>query len=550
VVTHLALCCASPAIQETCCIGTLTCKRLILTTCSLIAASLAVSTPAHAKSVHLAWKPIPHALRYEIRIERGGKVIVKKLLDHESWAGELPFGVYAYQIRAWDKIKRAGEWSAPSALVVMAGAPQALPADEKEKVFFTPKTQVILRWKAVPTAKRYLVEVKREGEKIHSETVTATELSLDSLKAGHYTWQVAAVFEADGRGPSSIQGRHWDSALSETIEFTLKHEALPAPTQKAPLGRFRPPTDGKLQLSWAKVDGAEGYEVSLKKIPEAGRGPAAEEAVYSKYVTQADHLEVQVTGDGHYVWQVRAIASISERKDPDSLGTQSVARFALDRNAIYDPHTGFIALGTFFAPYTYQVKNPQTGGNTLATSSVATSIGISGEYWTQRQWGFGASFNDRFFALGGQNFTDPELQLVEKYRLVLDSGAFPWALYPVAGVELRQYTDITPSTTGIGLSGSDSFMTAGPLIGMELRKQLTEKFTLGGKVLYYVPVLGGSSSANLSAGLQAYYWFADRWAVGAGLFVENRSIDHTTASGDEEIQMNGSYFFASLIWSF
>ena len=63
------------------------------------------------------------ASSYEISIERNGKSILVKKSASTQWNGELDNGVYAYQIRAYDRVNRAGAWSSVHALVVMPKSP-------------------------------------------------------------------------------------------------------------------------------------------------------------------------------------------------------------------------------------------------------------------------------------------------------------------------------------------------------------------------------------------------------------------------------------------
>lgn len=517
-------------------------------------ALVAGRTPeALAKEVELSWKSVKHSVRYEIQIEQSDELILKKQLQSNSWKGDLPYGIYAYQIRAWDETERPGQWSEPRPLVVMGDPAIPLqPFEERKKLFYKPTTQSILRWEAVPGATAYKVEVKSGEETIYYDLVKNTELRLESLREGRYVWTVTAVVEAQvDRAPASFLGRRWEGLPCEQAEFTLRHESLPAPTPLFPLSTFKPPKDGLIQLKWSPVPGAEAYEVILSR--QLKGGTLANPVILSSkpIITKDNFQNFKVSKEGQYTWQVRAIASISTPKDPDSLGIKSVSEFVLDRNAIYAPHSGYVAFRALYAPYTYQVSGPQTGGNPLHTASASSTTGLSGEYWPTRLWGVGASFNDRFFSLAGMNFSDPEFQFLAKYRMALNSAENPWAFFPEAGIEARQYSFVVPSFTGKGILNSQSWMSLGPVVGFDLRKQLRSHLSLGAKILYYLPALGGQATNNLSAGLQGFYWINEHWAAGAGLFAEGRSLKKTDSSLNvEQVQMNGSYFYGSLIWSF
>src|SRR4051794_24748275 len=71
-----------------------------------------------AKSVAVKWKEIKGAHGYEIQVQKEGAIISQKKTDETEWTGSLDVGVYSYQIRAIDRVKRPGVWSQPKALVV------------------------------------------------------------------------------------------------------------------------------------------------------------------------------------------------------------------------------------------------------------------------------------------------------------------------------------------------------------------------------------------------------------------------------------------------
>src|SRR4051812_43544153 len=91
---------------------------------TVLAVVFFVSTPVFAKDITIEWKTIKGALKYEFAVERNGAVYLHKIVDETKWSGDLPFGFYAYRLRAIDKLKRGGSWSEVRALVVMPAAPK------------------------------------------------------------------------------------------------------------------------------------------------------------------------------------------------------------------------------------------------------------------------------------------------------------------------------------------------------------------------------------------------------------------------------------------
>jgi hypothetical protein len=85
----------------------------------LVVAAVLVPRIAQAKLVQISWKPVTHATRYEIQIRRGDEEVLNTQVEDTHWAGDLPFGAYTYQVRAWDVVDRPGQWSVPHSLVVI-----------------------------------------------------------------------------------------------------------------------------------------------------------------------------------------------------------------------------------------------------------------------------------------------------------------------------------------------------------------------------------------------------------------------------------------------
>ena len=120
---------------------------------------------AWAKKVSVQWKPIKGAVAYELQIEKQGKKVAVKKTTGNDWSGDLKFGVYSYQIRAIDRVHRAGSWSAPHALVVMPKEPENIAPREGERYsIYTPAGATKLHWSEVEGVQRYRVVIKKDSE--------------------------------------------------------------------------------------------------------------------------------------------------------------------------------------------------------------------------------------------------------------------------------------------------------------------------------------------------------------------------------------------------
>jgi hypothetical protein len=512
---------------------------------------------AWAKKVSVQWKPIKGAVSYEIQIEKQGKTIAIKKSPDNEWSGDLNFGVYTYHIRAVDRVRRGGSWTAAHALVVMPKEPENISPKNGEKyAIYTSAGSAKLHWTMIEGVAKYRLIVTKDSEPFSNQIVEDTEIELQKLPPGKYEWQVAGVIEAKGRTPSSLENKKWETKLGEPTGFVFQREELSAPDPVFPTGTMRPTENGKINFKWKAVTGADAYELHL--IPRADRSGKAVTGKEIKWVSRSTDSNVNVTSEGSYTWKVRALASVDSNNVAEAVGAESSADFKVDRNAEFWDGTGYVALSTMFAPYTYNVSSPNLNIRSSSLTSDATTLRLSGEYWFKPQWGVGLSAEDSFFQVDGQSFDRKDVEAVMKYRMNLTPGIYGWTLSPKAGLLSREYVLLTPNN-GFSNSGLDEskFETFGPTVGFELRKQLSDKLSLGAKFAYYLPVSSGvqrdsASNRNLGLGVQALGWLNRHWGVGLGVYTENRSISHFTTSGSspDTIYMDGTYIFGSIVYSF
>lgn len=527
---------------------------------AMLMASLAVPRAAAAKSVSIGWKAMRGAVAYEIQVVQDGKAAVEKRLAEPGWSGSLGPGIYSYRIRGIDRLKRPGKWTAPLPLVVIPKPTEnEAPGDGKRVTLYDPSGGIPLKWKPVPGAARYRVQVSRGNALVRDVRVAEPAAVMAALPPGDYSWHVTAIFEARGRAPASIQGKQWPGPPGERSEFKVEHRKLEIPRPTFPLGTMAPPSNGRIQFKWKGVDGAEGYELEIRPSAVRARQPSS---VVSKVIVTDTTATVGVPREGAYAWRVRALANVKRPDDVAASGPQSTAEFRLDRNASYLEGSGYVALSTLLAPYTYRIVSPSTGASGSAGSSSVTLRG-SGEYWFRPQWGMGAAFESTSFQIGDQGNSRIGFELVGKYRVSFGDPGRGWAFAPKLGLEERDYFEIFPSIRKLETIRSSAY---GAVVGFDLRKQISEKLSLGLKVAWFRPFLLRSSqeialnsiasNRNASVGAQALYWVAPRWAVGAGAYLEKRSISYdrlpatAPAKAPEEIYMDGTYFFGSLLYRF
>jgi hypothetical protein len=522
---------------------------------------------AEAKKVKLEWKPLEGAVGYELKIQSETGVLIQKKTEDSLWKGDLSPGAYSYQIRAIDEVKRPGVWSEPLPLAVLPTAPQPkFPPDGSQLEFYNPKLAVPLKWEPIPGVNSYLIELKRDGKVVSKTRVNGTQYDYQNLPPGKYSWQISAVLESGKRAPASLQGKHWETPGGETGDFKVEYKNLETPQVVSPKAIEPPPENGKLRFRWKEVEGAQLYQLhvvqSRRSLPP-GRSLASELTSAKKIYTKDHFIDLKLPGEGTYAWGVRALANLDENQVAQAVGPETLSQFRVDRNAIFHGDLGYLAASVMLAPYDYQINSPanQVQGS---TQSVAFVYRLSGEYVLHPQWAIASGVDYANFQILQNSFNRLSGELFLKYRMNLTSGNYGWFFSPKIGTEFREFNEIVPSDStqpNLGVT-SNKISILGASLGFDLRKQFSESFSIGVKVGYFRPIffIGGSPTGsqfsgsanqrNLSLGIQGLYWLNPTWGIGAGGYFEKRSLSFSTPnqSSPEEIYMDGSYFFGSVVY--
>lgn len=535
-----------------------------------VAATAATSQHAHAKKVSIRWKALRGAAQYEILVQKDGKRVSTQKLEEPAWSGDLPFGIYSYQIRGVDRHERPGQWTPQLPLAVMPAEPEASGPDNGKKLtYYDPKAGPTLEWKRIDGVDQYRVEVLKGGKPVSDQVVSNPQLGLKSLPPGDYSWRVTAIVKPKGRVPASFAAKQWRGKPSELSSFHIERAKLARPSPSYPVGVMLPPSDGRTRFKWSKVDGAEAYRLEVYPKETKARAPASGPLKPLARVTVKDNVaEVPLSADGQYTWKVRALASVPTPAElaagaTETAGDQSATDFKIDKNAAFLEGSGYIALSTMFAPYSYVIVSPANNIKRGAADSSAITWRGSAEYWLKPQWGLSTAFEFTTFQIQSQSFSRKGYELLGKYRMNFGGGKYNWSLSPKFGVEGREYFQVVPASAAIQTFG---LTTYGAAVGIDVRKAFSDRFSVGVKFSYFKPLLvsagevdaltSSASNRNFSIGAQVLYWIGKRWGLGAGALVESRSISYSLKSAPngkltgEEIYMDGKYFFGSLIYSF
>ncbi len=522
------------------------------------------ASSAFAKNAKLEWTEIVGAEGYEIEFvpEKGVKQTHRA--KSASWKGDLPEGLYRYRIRGADRFKRPGTWSDALTLLLMP-APVDLdsPSSGTQLAYFGGSPQIILKWKPRDGVHVYRVRVWQGAQLVRDQKVASTSLALDGMKDGAFRWQVTGWFEA--------RPKRWETEEGDVWKFEQTRKKLEAPSLEFPRGLVATPKSGKLKLVWSPVEGASEYEVRLwrtdgRAVPHAREPATTADRGQLLFRSKERTLVVPVNGDGTYRWQVRALASMQPGQ-PEVGGPVAVENFGLSQHALYSEGSGYVALSTMLAPYTYTYVSPSSGG-TGSAGALSVVGRLSGEYWFSGLWGMGGAAELNMFRIASRSHLAKVFEINGKMRINLGKDKWGWIIQPKIGLEKRDYFSIGRADIIDPSRPTNYASVVGPAVGFDVRKQIWDRFSLSMKINYFVPLTvidsvasspisvssNWASVRNVSLGLQGAYWLGGKFAVAAGGYMEFRSLAYTgtfsPAGQPEEVYMDGAFFFASFIYSF
>ncbi|HTL13230.1 MAG TPA: hypothetical protein VL588_12120, partial [Bdellovibrionota bacterium] len=396
------------------------------------------------------------------------------------------------------------------------------------------------------------------------------------LKTADYDWKIRTLIEGSvDAGPS----KRWQSPDEGKYSFTVHRRNLEPPAALDPEGDVQVTTSSRQLFQWEPVQGAVAYLLKIRRMDDRGkdafvrqildRSPASAGLTEStggdggvETVVLGTHVELDLPHDGSYLWEVRGLASIQADDRAKYAGPGSEAKFEYEQEIMGGVQgSGYLALSTMLAPYTYSMISPESGFSGQAASTAVT-MRVSAERIMTSKLGLGVAYETTFFQLSGASFTRGQAELVGKYKIELPGGQYPWVIQPNIGPQARQYFQLTPG--GGGITNNRSFWTLGASVGIDVRKQLSKRFSLGARASLFVPLglsglqgdhhlTGTASFRNLSLGLQGVYWLGGSWGLAAGAYHDDRSISfNSTVPGavDEQVYTDGSYFYGSVIYKF
>lgn len=522
-------------------------------------------TYSFAKKVTIQWKPIEGAAKYEILIEKEDKKLFSKMIYDSEWIGDLKFGVYTYQIRAYDKVNREGVWSEPRPLVVMALKPEIIKPTKDEINLYSKQISIPFEWTSQSGVDNYEIIISQDSKTILKTEVQGTTYQFLPPNSGKFQFQVIPIMKSKTARKLASVNKQW-SGTSAPFTFNVEHKQLEIPKIKYPIGVINNHSKNNITLKWESVEGAEKYLIKLYK----GRTPAGTSEKTMNFETKENSIDVPVDKTKKYWFDVQPVANLDSSNKEGAIGPKSTAQFSFDNKSDFPDRSGYLALSWLYSPYTYKVKS-QADQIEGGKQSTAYTYRLSSEYFPWTHWGLGAAVQMTTFQVGSKQYDNTDFEMIGRYRIKFGDSKLSWFFYPKAGFESRSYTELvaTIDTTNTNLSVTSTsaykIRTVGPQVGFDLRKQLTSKFSLGMKFAYFKPLFlmqsdaqslnGDKNDRNLSVGLQTSYWINKSWGLAAGGFYDQRSlsflrITKTGAQSSDSVKMDATYYFISLIYLF
>ena len=325
----------------------------------------------------------------------------------------------------------------------------------------------------------------------------------------------------------------------------------------------------EVKIEWKPLEKAVSYEIQIKHRHKLVL-KANTDRPYWKGDLEPDDYNYQIKGIdrrkrfGHVtsIKNLRVLppppAQLAVQEEGDSPKPISTSTKA----AIQIFEKGYLAFSEMLSPYTYRITSPSrnVSGETQSTAIVSRA---SGEYWLNEDWGLGGAINLSSFSIMGQDIAQPSFEFFGKYRLEMPENS-NWGIFPKLGIEGRDFSYVLPAgaydLTNLSVK---HYIVMGPSVGVDIRKKVSDCLSVGAKLSYFLPIylfehsdqiMGSPAYRNLSFGIQGLYWLSPNWGLGAGGYFELRSLSFapsgSTKASEEQVFMDGSYFFVSLVYRF
>jgi hypothetical protein len=471
---------------------------------------------ASERLIDLEWERDPDAELYEIEI--GAQGSQRALHRHENlktpgWSGSLKPGRYWMRVRGRDDRLLPGEWSEIVEFQVKIGYAQALSPKNNAILNGGPeKSSVTLQWEPVTGAHGYsLIVLDDKQTPVHTQRLTATQVTLNLASAMKYGWMVQATDESGnvGEKPDSL------------ATFTLEGPVLQSPELK------KPETPFVRRVDFARPLDADYVRVSIQRFDDATRDWVRVTEGRLKTPQPTGHIPFQpdwpggryqltATSEAKY----RGPSSVSEISFEVAPGDRSEAteNRAFIRKAIERNDDWFLTLSYIASRVNYKAQ--MTEENRLAQTTALTGTGLvgGGRFWQHTPYGVFGSLDyggitmdgktQRFLGLEATGLLrwSPQRESDLRFRLGVFHQQVPQLVQLQPNVQLGTLTALGP------VSGIEYWYSYSPRIALQasLAFRHTMKGTSAtGRALtpstsYNAGIMGGLRLGSGMTGLMGY----------------------------------------------
>ena len=281
----------------------------LTTAASAAPASPTGLSPAGSTSDHtplLAWNRVSGAVRYEVQVSTtatydGSNVVYSRTTTNRraSVTRPLPTGQVYWRVRGITSTNTNGAWASAALSVTPQPGPTLLAPANGGPALSQPTNPPLLRWREVPGASQYTIEVGTGSDFIGASTYrtsTTSKVVPDAKVGGTYYWHVRT--QLDGTNEQT----QWSPTWKYTIG-SLSPVSLTSPADDPEIGL----TD--VALDWDPVPGAKEYQLRVDNdvsFNDPIETVTVQSTRYSPPVTYRND---------QYYWQVRAVNLNGEYMD-------------------------------------------------------------------------------------------------------------------------------------------------------------------------------------------------------------------------------------------
>ncbi len=350
------------------------------------------------------WIKVPAAANEQpLRVQVSGK---------PSWSGPMAPGIYQMRIRALDRRKVPGDWSASEEFKVgldpvqrhtpLDGSLIATAESEKENVRF--------QWSPVQGAEKYLFEIQSEDGSFHfSQETTTAEWTFALAVAQKYTWSVKA------QASENIV-----SEKAQILSFSLMGKKLDTPIFQE--------MDTLGMIKWSRPSFAETFDIALSKKDSASDAWQPVEKIQASSQSQIRLKENWI--DGVYLIQVKAHSPLRESSDTavaqfrvDDSNRQAIAeREAFQLREKWDRREGYFAIlrqQVGLMDYTSNNVDLSENANFAALGGFAR---LSTGHFGKGRWGGSLSAEVGGVYLDGRSYTASTIEVTAINRQTSETG--------------------------------------------------------------------------------------------------------------------------------